>query len=296
MAVCTPRVVAVVVTHSRPEELRLVVDALLGQSLPLTRILVVDNASPIPANQVLGTHPRVEIVRSDINTGGAGGFAFALETAARHAWDWVWMLDDDAVPAQTALAELLRQAPALPADAGALCSAVYEFSALATMHRRSFSANTGRESPLPNERYQAPFCQIDTGSFVGFLLARQAFERAGLPDARFFLAYDDTEYSLRLKKLGFNLWLIPASHINHLRLPGAKLRGSPFGPKHYYNIRNRIHVMRTYTRMPRLAGTKAILVGLALLLLAQESFTPRALRLFIKSVQDGLQGRLGTIK
>ena len=76
-----PVITAVVVTHNRPDELRLVIRALQAQTFPLARVLVVDNASPLPAVDVLAGFSDVEIIRNDNNTGGAGGFAFALDTA-----------------------------------------------------------------------------------------------------------------------------------------------------------------------------------------------------------------------
>lgn len=288
-----PVITAVVVTHNRPDELRLVIRALQAQTFPLARVLVVDNASPLPAVDVLAGFSGVEIIRNDNNTGGAGGFAFALDTALKLGSGWVWMMDDDAVPRADALAALVEAAGHLPATAGALCSAVYEFDALAPMHRRTFSKRFGVERPIPVARYGYDYIEIDTGSFVGFMVRSQAALEIGLPDANFFLAYDDTEYSLRLKSKGWSIWLVPGSKVDHLRGAISRLRGSAFGAKHFYNIRNRLFVARRYSRF---GSVPAFFVGLLILFAARQSFSFKSFKLFCCAVIDGYRGRLGVLR
>ena len=288
----TMEVVAVVVTNNRPIELKLVVESLRVQTFPVRKILVIDNASQLPATEVLLGFDYVDVIRSEINTGGAGGFALALQSALLQPCDWVWMMDDDAVPRPDALAQLVTAAVALPKQAGALCSSVYEFGALATTHRRSYDKWLGWESPLPVQAYANQSVPIDTGSFVGFMVRAQAAQDVGLPNAEFFLAYDDTEYSLRLQKNGWSIYLVPASGIDHLRTEASKLSTSAFGAKHFYNIRNRIYVARRYSRLGVLA---AVVKGGAVLLVARSPLNLKAFRLFLRAIVDGYHGRLGRL-
>lgn len=289
--VCVDSVIAVVVTHNRPEELRAVIGALLSQTVLPVRVLVVDNASPLPAAEVLVDFKGVDIVRSEVNSGGAGGFALALSEALKAGSDWVWMMDDDAVPRLGALEALLNAAISLPARAGVLCSAVYEFGALAVMHRRLFDHTFALERCIPASDYTS--CrEIDTGSFVGFMVRTAAVRQAGLPDARFFLAYDDTEFSLRLKSQGWSIWLVPASVIDHLRGTRSRLRGSVFGDKHFYNIRNRLYVARHYSRFGVFSAT---MMGVLIWLSSRSPFDWSVACHFRRAVIDGYRGQLGKI-
>ena len=288
-------VTAVVVTHNRPEELRMVVSALFAQTAKVDRVLVIDNASPIPAAKILADFSQVQVVRSEVNTGGAGGFAFAVQEALKGNADWIWMMDDDAVPRPDSLFELLRSAKSLPERSGALCCAVYEFDELATMHRRSFNFNTGLETSLPKRSYAQDNCLINTGSFVGFMVRSSAVREVGLPNASFFIAYDDSEYSLRLIKAGWSIWLIPKSGIDHLRTVQSKLSTSEFGLKHFYNIRNRIVVVRQYANWKMISGVVAIIYGILIWLVARNSFRLTAIRQFLKAVSDGWIGKLGRL-
>lgn len=317
------RIAAVVVTRDRPVLLRQALDALRHQTRPPQHIIVVDNASAAPTVELLRMlmarqaqrgataeagsdarsearseairEPTLEVLRSDINLGGAGGFALGLDCACADGFDWVWLLDDDAIARPDALCELERVLPQLGADVGAVCGAVVEFDALALQHRRNFGAWSGIERALPAVVYSrgAPPVRIDTASFVGFLVAADAVARAGLPQADFFLAYDDTDYSLRLRRAGLSLWLAPASIIDHRRQRQGRLRASVFGPRHYFNVRNRIVVARTHARLPVLPALIASGVGVALLFVSGGWRHADGWRWLGRALRDGYQGRLG---
>ncbi len=139
------------------------------------------------------------------------------------------------------------------------------------------------------------FAEIDTGSFVGFFVRGEAVRQIGLPDTDFFLAYDDTEYSLRLIRNGWRNWLVPSSKIDHLRTTQSRLRTSPFGPKHYFNIRNRIVVALRFGKSPAFAGVVATLVGSGLWLVCS-GFKGKGVSLFVRAVRDGWRGRLGPLE
>lgn len=244
-------VTAVVVTHDRPRLLEQTLDALAAQSHKPTAVVVVDNASGPETRQLLAVRHDVQVCRLEENSGGAGGFATGVDVALRAGADWIWLLDDDAVPHVDALELLLDQLPQVGSKVGALCSAVEEFGGLALQHRRYFEPATLREPVVKGEAYGEHLVRIDTGSFVGFLLNANAARANGLPNRDFFLAYDDTEYSLRLGVAGWSLWLVPASVIDHRRTASGRLRNARFGLKHYYNLRNQLAVFRRYGCAPR---------------------------------------------
>ena len=282
-----PRVVATLVTHNRPDDLRAAVAALRSQSVPLSAILVLDNASEVPAASILEEED-VIVIRSEENLGGAAGFARALQEALTLFPDWIWIMDDDAVPATDALERLL--APGFHEDprVGALCSAVYEQEKLALVHRRSYNRWLAMEKPIPAQCYSTPACDIETGSFVGFLARAATVAAIGAPDASFFIAYDDTEYSLRIRRAGQRILLVPDSRIDHFRKPEARMRRNPFGLRHYYNIRNRIVVASRHCAWPALGRLSALIQGMAIWLSSQRPMRSSSLAFFGRAVRDGL--------
>jgi rhamnopyranosyl-N-acetylglucosaminyl-diphospho-decaprenol beta-1,3/1,4-galactofuranosyltransferase len=293
------RIAAVVVTRDRPALLEQALAALRAQTRPPQRVIVVDNASGVPTVELLSRlarrDDRLEVLRSERNLGGAGGFALGLQHACAAGYDWVWLQDDDAVARPDALCALERTLPSLGADVGAVCGTVVEFGAPALQHRRRFGTWTGLERALPAAAYGAgrPPVRIDTASFVGLLVAAGAVARAGLPRADLFLAYDDTDYSLRLRRAGRSLWLVPASVVDHLRQPQGRLRAGVFERRHYFNVRNRIVVAREHARVPVLPALAACGVGLGLLLVCGGWRSAAGWRWLGRALRDGYLRRLG---
>lgn len=282
-------VVAVVVTHNRPALLKSALDALRSQTIDLQNIVVVDNASRQETVELLQREPGLEVLRMEHNAGGSGGFAAGMEQALRMQPKWIWLLDDDVIVQDNTLENLLCPQEHIDYDAGAvavLCPAVEEGGKLALMHRRYFDPSTLRESVVPRQQYKYPFVEISTASFVGFLVRADAVRQVGLPDARFFLSYDDTEYSLRLKGAGYTLWLLPASRADHRRPSNARLRDQPFGLKHYYNLRNRLIVYRKFGHAPVWRWLWPLAQGFLLLLVAGKG-RPTAFRWWWRALCDG---------
>ncbi|AEG91972.1 candidate b-glycosyltransferase, Glycosyltransferase Family 2 [Ramlibacter tataouinensis TTB310] len=256
--------------------------------------VIVDNASGQATQEILAQASAV-IVRSDVNLGGAGGFALGIQHALELGVDWLWLMDDDAIPEAGALEELASQLPHLPANAAVACSRVMEFGDIATTHRRRFNMLLGYERPVPSGAYTASVVAVDTASFVGFMVSAAAVRAVGLPRTEFFVSYDDTEYSLRLKKHGYSLWLMPASGIVHKRKKQERLRSTEFGPRHYFNVRNRIVVKRAYCKAGYAGAGLGALFGLGLWLCTPGRFRPRPWRMVLCAIKDGFSGRLGPL-
>ena len=107
------RIIAIVVTYNRLEQLQRTIAALLSQhGAAFEQILVVDNCStdgtaPWLASQARGEE-RLVIETLPVNAGGAGGFAHGMRIAhERFDPDWIVVMDDDARPHSDALAQFL---------------------------------------------------------------------------------------------------------------------------------------------------------------------------------------------
>ena len=75
-------------------------------------MIVVDNASGDHTQQVLARDDLpLQVIRSEENVGGAGGFRIGMETAYAGGWDRIWLMDDDVVPAPDCLAVLMARRP-----------------------------------------------------------------------------------------------------------------------------------------------------------------------------------------
>jgi glycosyltransferase involved in cell wall biosynthesis len=88
-------------TFDRPNELKSCIAALAPQLTPDVPLLIVDNASQIPAEavlkEILDPYPKlnVRIVRNAFNIGGNANILRCVELTDS---DWIWLLGDDDVP------------------------------------------------------------------------------------------------------------------------------------------------------------------------------------------------------
>ena len=208
-------VCAFVLTRNRKALLVECLRALLSQTHPVERVIVLDNASTDGTEEHLRTEgmldePRVQFERSEVNTGGAGGYREGVRLAAEAGMDWIWLMDDDAEPRPDALERLVRAAPD---EASAVCtSVVHPDGTIDVQHRCRMGLFI---TPLPETCY-APKQRavVECASFVGLLMRTKAVRRAGLPIAEFFIGYDDAEYSLRLLDWG-PILLVPEAEMLH---------------------------------------------------------------------------------
>jgi GT2 family glycosyltransferase len=209
-----PRVVAAIVTYNRRALLAEALRAVLAQTVPVERVVVVDNASTdgTPELPELGDE-RVELLRLPENRGGAGGFAAAVEATRATGAGWIWLMDDDAEPVPDSLERLLA---ADDGEAVALCSKVV-LAADGRIDANQRGDFRRRLIPLPDAAYvdgERP--AIGFLSFVGSLVRGDVARATGLPRADFFVWGDDVEYSLRLRRHG-PIRLVPESVILHKR-------------------------------------------------------------------------------
>ena len=99
----------IIPTYGRPVQIKRTVDALLPQLDDSVRLIVIDNASPVPVSELL-SEPRyqgkVQILRQRYNIGGNANIAtcfYICET------EWMWLLGDDDHPMPDAVATIRKK-------------------------------------------------------------------------------------------------------------------------------------------------------------------------------------------
>ena len=238
---------AIVVTHNRKLLLSACLDALEHQSVPCDA-LIVDNASTDGTAQMVAPRisDRLVYVSTGANLGGAGGFAFGIGEAVRRGYEFIWIMDDDVIPAPDALAELLKANAEFGDGIGWLSSrCVMPDGSLCPM-------NLQRRTPfakLPAETLSAGADPVPAqmASFVSLFFRAETFRRFGLPIAEFFIWSDDLEWTRRVSR-EVPCYVVPASTVTHAITGSADSNiacdTAERIPRYFYAFRNEFYVYR----------------------------------------------------
>ncbi len=304
------RVVAIVYTFNRAALLLRCLDGLAAQSHQCAQIIVIDNASTDGTKEHLARAGWLDrddfhLERLVENLGSAGGVAAGIELAREADMDWLWVMDDDCVPAPDALAQLLSAPEAAYIDTVLLAPKPVDADGHMQQFQRARKHGRGLE-PLPGADDDFPSAEIDFCSFAGPLIRADAARATDPPRVEFFFQQDDTEYCRRLRELG-RMHMIKGAVMHHLspaRRVGRRrirrwnqLRGSDTKPLAYEDFWKHLHGMRNHIWMQTVYEEQALgayLIFLISSLLWCALYVERPLRCapwVVRFVRDGRQGR-----
>jgi rhamnopyranosyl-N-acetylglucosaminyl-diphospho-decaprenol beta-1,3/1,4-galactofuranosyltransferase len=200
----TEVVVAVVVTHRRPDSLAKSLDVLSTQSRLPDHLIIVDNDLDDRVRDLVAGQPvPTTYLGSHRNLGGAGGFALGMLHALALGADWIWLADDDGRPqGPNVLATLLSCA-----NKHSLAEVSPMVCDLDDPDRLAFPLRRGlvwrrRASELRTEGPSQDLLPGITSLFNGALFRASTVEAVGVPDLRLFVRGDEVELHRRLVRSG----------------------------------------------------------------------------------------------
>jgi GT2 family glycosyltransferase len=269
----TDRVMAVVLTFDARPALEDCLAAIRSQTRPVDLILVVDNASAEPVDDLVLSTPDASLLRLAENRGPAGGYAEGLNAFLESDATRAWVIDDDCVPTPDALAAQL----AITARAPVVLA-------------RMVDRDSGEIA--------------DTQGWCGVLLAREVVETVGVPDPALFWWNEDTEYlQWRIPRAGFRVERCAAAEVSVRR---TRPDAAKPAWKYYYEARNQVYyrlVTQRPSARPALGplsrrvryGRAARTVGKLAVrsVLRERAQRGRKLAMVCRGTFDGMRGRLG---
>jgi GT2 family glycosyltransferase len=218
---------------------------------PKLSLIIVDNGSTDDSLvRLASAHPDVLLLESGKNLGFAGGNNIGIRYALAHGADYVWLLNNDTTPAPDAAAALVAKALS-DERFGAVASICYYADAPSVVQAWAGSRVNlwiGYGS-LCTEPHDDNWLQSLNGTSM--LVARDALEDVGLLDEGFFLYWEDTEFSLRLRKKGWRIGAAPGSRVLH------KVSASTAGSKlllDRYQTASGLRLLRLHSPAPVLSS------------------------------------------
>lgn len=217
---------AVVVTYNRKALLMECLEAILNQTYPVDKIILIDNASTDGTQSDLKEKgyldlPVMEYVLMEKNTGGSGGFYEGLSRARNMHSDWVWIMDDDTIPEPDCLLNMIKASDKIKESENKpisfMASSVYGASGEYMNVPGVDTAPTENGYPDWYRYLASGIIEISTATFVSLLINGKAIERCGLPCKDYFIWGDDSEYTTRLTRFFGPAFLVGDSVAIHKR-------------------------------------------------------------------------------
>lgn len=236
----------VIVTYNRKELLKECIQNVLRQTAGFHKIIIIDNASTDGTKEELTLYQDMEnvrIIRETENMGGACGFHNGLKAALQYEWDWVLLIDDDAILSPDYMEQLKNNIIMRDGNIGAYTGTVMTQGRIAGEHRAVNRWKRLYQTTMVGEAaYKGDSFPLDYASFCGLLIKRSIVELIGLPEKELFIRCDDFEYSLRIRR-HTQIVNINAAVLNHkTRIAGGK----DMSWKLYYAIRNAVYIAGKY--------------------------------------------------
>ncbi len=225
-------VYAVTVNWNRPQDTIACLNSLLAQDTAI-KLLLVDNGSTDNSLELIHSAcPSVEVIETGSNLGFAGGFNVGIRHSLAQGADYVLIINNDTLADRSMVKHLLAN---ISSDVGAVSPAIFYADEPERIWAVGSNFNPllleltdqhGRDKPaptIPSERDFLTACAL--------LVKREAFTKVGLFDERFFMYYEDKDFSLRMRQEGYRLMVVPRARLWH---KGSSSTGGAESPAERY--------------------------------------------------------------
>jgi len=209
-------------------------------------ILVCDMASTVSPETVFNVtdYPNVRLLLSDKNLGFAGGNNWGMQHSDA---EYIFLVNND-TELTPRLIQLLLEPFFRDNAIGAVSPKIKYFSSPEVIQYAGFkpmNMYTGRtatlgESQSDHGRYNVSGTTAAAHG-CAMMVKREVVNKTGMFPAKFFLYYEEWDWSARIWKAGYTIWYQAAAVIYHKDSMSVG-RGNPL--KTYYHTRNRILFMR----------------------------------------------------
>jgi hypothetical protein len=213
------------------------------------KVIIVDNESNFEkVNKIKSGFTKVEVIESKENLGFASANNIGIKYAIKNKIEYLMLLNNDTEVNKKFLAPLLNS---FKNDnlLGAVQPLIMNYNNRAKVWNAGGYLNNFFGFPYTNNKIKNKNLQIDWITGCCIVLKTKVIKKAGLIDEDFFAYYEDVDWSLRIKKLGYKLGVVDSSVIFHHGTKSSNNSNfegnlSPF--VHYLNIRNHIYLIKKH--------------------------------------------------
>ena len=237
---------AFIMTYQRVSTLEATINALLNQTYPPQKILIVDNDPDKSAEMVLSQFSRIPIEYHAVgyNSGPAGAAKIGLEILSTQGYKWIGWIDDDDPPIYNDTFEILLKKAELTDNCG--CVGVVG---------QYFNKGNGLMVRVPDDELEGNgVIQVDNiaGNMCKIINADVCLNAKVYPDESLFFGFEELDFDLRMQEAGYVLLVDKELYKRHrlkfnrigLKIKRGIMKDEKRIWRDYYSIRNSLIILK----------------------------------------------------
>jgi GT2 family glycosyltransferase len=237
-----PQVITLILNYNQAQDTIECVQCLKESIYKNLEIIVIDNGSTDDSESIIRTaHQDITIVQTGSNLGFCGGNNFGINIAIKQNPKYILLLNNDTIVEPNFLEPMVSAMECdekAAAAGGTICyypdkqKIWYAGGKFVFWKASSLSNYSGKNIKSINKLRKQNVSFI-TGCMM--LIRTNVLSSVGFLDEKFFMYFEDAEFSLRMIKAGFHLLYVPQSRIYHK----IHNRSDQLLPM-YFTVRNRL--------------------------------------------------------
>ncbi|MBE6049619.1 MAG: glycosyltransferase family 2 protein [Clostridium sp.] len=238
-----PLVYIILVNYNGVEHTLECIESLQKINYKNFKIIVVDNASfDDCCNIVSKKYKDVYCIQSSENLGFAAGNNIGIKVALKEKADYILLLNNDTTVEKNFL-NILVDEQFKSTEVGVTISKIKNYYNRNIIWYAGGDIDLFKANTIIYGLREEDKGQFNTKKEVGFasgccmLINREVIENVGYLDESYFLYYEDTDYSVRIRKGGYKMIYCPESVIYHKESVSTERFSENY---QYYFVRNRL--------------------------------------------------------
>ena len=254
--------IAVIIINWKKNDFTLnCIDSVLKSSYKNFKIILIDNESQNNFPDEINKSEKIQIIKNENNEGFSKANNQGIKYSIKNGFDYVLLLNNDTLIKNDLIDSLIQQSSTLNQKIIQPLILNYDGSKIWNAGGKinnffgtfqTLEKGKGFKYFKRNRTYTDWF----TGCCV--LIKVEIFNHVGYFDERFFAYYEDVDYSIRLKKMGYSIALMTNSYLQHYESASSKslnkIEGNLSPYVHYLNIRNHILLLKKHSKSFNLIG------------------------------------------
>ncbi len=259
MKINKPSIAVILVNWKKYNLTSKCIDSLNKSNYKNFKIILVDNEySEKSLIELKNKYNELIVFKEKNNLGFAGGNNIGIRYALENDYDYIMLLNNDTEVTENFILPLVER---IEKDhfLGAVQPLILNFSNKSIIWNAGGKLNKflGLTSTrLNNNKLNSSIVFDDYTDWISgccILIKSETLTKVGLLDEKFFNYYEDVDWSLRMKNLGYDLGFVKESIIYHHGSSSSKNKKNKEGvissKIHYFNIRNHILLLKKHKNL-----------------------------------------------